>query len=198
MTLQFKGGEIEITEFHKFHVSESDKENIFFNKNNRTLNEMLEKQRYNNLTPLIHEYLDDYGEIKIGEFLKHLKEKNDIKYKKFLNKNGDKKYCEVILENVDLSRKGLYVFVVNNVIMYLGRSSKIAYKSRLKGDYFRITPAKCYRTGQSTSCRVNSLINSSIDDVYVGLYPMEGVAQINNLESQILSSNKFLWNVHRR
>lgn len=123
-----------------------------------------------------------------------LKDRGDDKYGKFLNINGDKRYCNFILTDVDLSKKGLYVYVINNEIKYLGRCLT-NFKDRIISNYGRITATNCYKDGQSTNCHINSIINNTSANVFVGFYPMTDEELIISLERDILIANNFGWNI---
>ena len=118
MTISTGNQEIVIGELHQLIVTARNQENIFSCKSNRTLSEMLRKERYLNLSISFEEYLPEYGDMNIGSFLILLKERGDNKYKMFLNRNGDKLFCKFTLTDGDLSKKGLYVYVLNNEIKW--------------------------------------------------------------------------------
>jgi hypothetical protein len=65
----------------------------------------------------------DCAERKLGEFLFELKTAGDGLYKRFLNAHGDLSYCRFSIPDVEISRRtGVYCFVVNDQIKYVGRS----------------------------------------------------------------------------
>ena len=65
-------------------------ENVFFDKNNKTLKETFEHEKYLRLKILLSDKYRNHLHSKLGDFLKHLKLTNDINYLCFLNKYGDK------------------------------------------------------------------------------------------------------------
>lgn len=194
MTISTGNQEIVIGDLHQLIVTDRNQENIFSCKSNRTLSEMLRKEKYLNLSKSFEEYLPEYGDMNIGSFLMLLKDSGDDKYGKFLNINGDKRYCNFILTDVDLSKKGLYVYVINNEIKYLGRCLT-NFKDRIISNYGRITATNCYKDGQSTNCHINSIINNTSVNVFVGFYPMTDEELIISLERDILIANNFGWNI---
>ena len=71
-------------------------------------------------------------------------------------------------------RKGLYVFVINGEVLYLGRCLT-TFKKRLK-EYGHISPSNCAeKNGQLTNCHVNIELNNAFKSgarVEVGISPM--------------------------
>ena len=194
MTISTGNQEIVIGDLHQLIVTDRNQENVFSCKSNRTLAEMLKKEKYLNLSISFEEYLPEYGDMNIGAFLILLKKRGDDKYKMFLNRNGDKRYCKFTLTDVDLSQKGLYVYVLNNEIKYLGRCLT-NFKDRIISNYGRITATNCYKDGQSTNCHINSIINNTSVNVFVGFYPMTDNEEVKSLEREILITNNFEWNI---
>jgi len=194
MTISTGNQEIVIGDLHQLIVTDRNQENVFSCKSNRTLAEMLKKEKYLKLSAIFDEFLPEYGDMNIGTFLMLLKDRGDDKYGKFLNRNGDKLFCKFTLTDVDLSKKGLYVYVINNEIKYLGRCLT-NFKDRIISNYGRITATNCYKDGQSTNCHINSIINNTSVNVFVGFYPMTDEELIISLEKDILIANNFGWNI---
>jgi len=194
MTISTGNQEIVIGDLHQLIVTDRNQENVFSCKSNRTLAEMLKKEKYLKLSAIFDEFLPEYGDMNIGTFLMLLKDRGDDKYGKFLNRNGDKLFCKFTLTDVDLSKKGLYVYVINNEIKYLGRCLT-NFKDRIISNYGRITATNCYKDGQSTNCHINSIINNTSVNVFVGFYPMTDEELIISLERDILIANNFGWNI---
>ena len=194
MTISTGNQEINIDLLHRLRVTDRNQENVFSCKSNRTLAEMLKKEKYLKLSASFEEDLPEYGDMNIGAFLILLKKRGDDKYGKFLNINGDKRYCKFTLTDVDLSQKGLYVYVLNNEIKYLGRCLT-NFKDRIISNYGRITATNCYKDGQSTNCHINSIINNTSVNVFVGFYPMTDNEEVKSLERKILITNNFEWNI---
>ena len=59
------------------------------------------------------------------------KNSNDLEYKLFLNKYGDNTFCHFKL-NSHLNDKGLYIWVVNGKVKYLGRCGDNFKKESIK------------------------------------------------------------------
>lgn len=89
-------------------------ENIFQFYKSKTLQETLKKPKYLKLNRLFTSVDDTLMLLPLGESLFLLKKANDERYKHFLNRNGDKKYCTFNLPVNDLTTsKGVYCYFVD-------------------------------------------------------------------------------------
>jgi len=169
-------------------------ENIFYDKNNKTLKETFEHHKYSRLKTLLADKYKNQLDLKLGEFLKHLKQTNDKNYLCFLNKYGDNKFCEFKIQD-HLTDKGIYCYIKNSEIKYIGRCTD-NFKKRINQGYGKIHPKNCFIDGQATNCHLNSLINSA-DNVEFGVYVMtdKSTEEIKELEKLILTCNRYEWNI---
>jgi hypothetical protein len=167
---------------------------IFFNKNNKTLKETFEHHKYSRLKILLADKYNNHLGTKLGDFLKSLKQANDKNYLSFLNKYGDKYFCEFTIQD-HLTEKGIYCYIKDDKIKYIGRCTD-NFKKRINQGYGKIHPKNCFIDGQATNCHLNSLINSA-DNVKLGVYLMtdKSTEEIKELEKLILTSNRFDWNI---
>jgi hypothetical protein len=115
-----------------------------------------------------------------------------------LNGYGDKRYCDLKLVSTMSNSKGLYCYIVDQKIQYIGRSKK-TFGERIK-EYGKITPYNCLIDGQNTNCKINSKINE-ISKVNIGLLEMNDSTdrEIEELEKKIIRHLNFdlgldLWN----
>jgi hypothetical protein len=167
--------------------------NVFFNKNNKSVAETFAHKKYKKLEAKLGEEYKEHLQRKLGEFLRILKENNDPNYRCFLNKYGDENFCEFTISE-HLNDKGVYCFEVDGKIKYIGRCVD-NFKKRINQGYGKIHPKNCFIDGQTTNCRVNSLINTTAD-VQFGVYLMNDSSdnQIKQFEKAILKSNSLDWN----
>ena len=167
---------------------------IFYNKNNKTLRQTFEHYKYSQLRDLLEDKYRSYLDYKLGDFLKILKESNDKNYLYFLNKYGDNEFCEFKI-NESLSDRGIYVYVIDNNIKYVGRCTD-NFNKRINQGYGKIHPKNCFIDGQATNCHLNSLINS-VENVTLGIYAMndKSLEEIKEMEKTILKSYKYDWNI---
>ncbi|MBO4595203.1 MAG: hypothetical protein J5632_01135 [Bacteroidales bacterium] len=95
-----------------------------------------------------------------------------------LHRFGSGPFCEFSLpQGVDKCKykRGLYIFVVNGEVRYLGRCLT-TYKQRLS-EYGRILPSdRCKKNGQPTNCHINSELNAAFNAesyVEIGICPLD-------------------------
>lgn len=171
-----------------------DIENVFFDKNNKTLKQTFEHKKYSRLKKLLSNKHKTHADRKLGDFLKKLKESNDKNYLCFLNKYGDNKFCEFSIDQ-NLSDKGLYCYITDGQIKYVGRCTN-NFKRRINQGYGKIHPKNCFIDGQATNCHLNSLINKT-SNVEFGICKMtdQTTERIKELERLILTCNRFEWNI---
>lgn len=167
---------------------------IFYKKNNKTLKQTFEHKKYSRLKSLFEDKYKSHLDEKLGNFLKTLKETNDNTYLCFLNKYGDSKFCEFKI-NKYLNDKGIYCYINDNKIKYVGRCTD-KFKKRINQGYGKIHPKNCFIDGQITNCHLNSLINS-VDNIEFGVLVMtdKTTDEIKEIEKLILATHKFEWNI---
>ena len=185
-------------------ISNRNQENIFRDNTKRTLSYVLNKalnQSKNRLNKIATSHFKQYSEyldVPLGEFLYLLKANNNNDYLAYLNGFGDKRYCEFNLNSILSNSKGLYCYIVDERIQYIGRSKK-TFGERIK-EYGKITPYNCLIDGQNTNCKINSIINNH-SNVKIGLFEMNDRTnrEIEELEKEIIKylnsiSGFDLWN----
>ena len=116
--------------------------------------------------------------------------KNDKKLP--LLKDGLGPYCKFSIPNSHLNEPGVYILVSNFMILYVGECEDIL--SRINMGYGNISPRNCFKGGQSTNCRINKAIFSTIKarkEVLLYFAPTENRF---HLEFQLIKENKPPWN----
>ena len=169
-------------------------ESVFKTKNNKTLKETLEHPRYKTVKKRLKQPTEEELEKPLGEYLLKKKNSNDLEYKLFLNKYGDNTFCHFKL-NSHLNDKGLYIWVVNGKVKYLGRCSD-NFKKRVNQGYGKINAKNCFVDGQATNCHLNSKINK-IENIEFYVYRMndKSKTEIDDLELKLLNEINFEWNI---
>lgn len=167
---------------------------VYFNNNNKTLLETFEHKNYSRLKFLLADIYQIHLDKKIGDFLKILYSSKDSNYLCFLNKYGDNKFCEFKIDN-NLKDKGIYCFIKDDKIKYIGRCTD-NFMKRINYGYGKIQPKNCFKDGQATNCHLNSIINNT-PDVKLGIHVMNDKSknEIKELEKLILTCNRFEWNI---
>lgn len=184
-------------------IENRNQENIF-KDNKKTLIYRLDKamsnpkDRLNKIAKAQKDKYYDYHQMELGKFLLNLKEMGNEDYNLYLNKYGDRKFCNYKIDNF-LNDKGIYCYIVENKIVYIGRSKK-TFNERFN-EYGKITPYNCLIDGQSTNCNINSRVNI-IDSFNVGFYLMNNssIDEIESFEKEIICQLKTthdLWNIQK-
>lgn len=121
----------------------------------------------------------------------HLRYDNRKEYP--LNQYGKGPFCDFRIID-QLSDKGLYVFIVNGTVRYLGRCLN-SFGKRINMGYGHISPRNCFLGGQTTNCHINWSINKSVSDgftIEIGLCSLCDINLIKKLESEIIADDKAL------
>jgi len=170
-------------------------QDVFGEKNNKTVAETLAHPRYASLAADVTATCSDSLDKPLGLFLMGLKASGDALYKRFLNKDGDRTYSTFSITTSELSnKKGVYAYVVDNQLKYIGRC-KDSMKKRVNQGYGNISPKNCYIDGQRTNCRVNALVTQSQKDVSLWIHLMESDQTIECLEKELIGACKPDWNI---
>ena len=112
-------------------------QNVFAQKNDKTVRETLAGPRYTKLSQKILRNYSTSLDKPLGEFLLQLKNENNIFYKEFLNQHGDKKYGVFLIDNQTLlNEKGLYIYLIDDQIKYIGRCLD-SFRKRINQGYGR-------------------------------------------------------------
>ena len=121
--------------------------------------------------------------------------------KRTRNDYGNELFCKFRIgsRNRHLLEKGLYCFIVNDNLKYVGKTDS-SYGERINRGYGQISPRSCYEKGNSTDCDINHRINEEIaagNEVFIGFYMMnEEPSAIRALEKELIDVNKLKekWN----
>jgi len=170
-------------------------QNVFADKNNKTLSETLEHRRYKKLQTIVSKQYSRFLDHGLGEFLLKLKENKDDNYMLFLNNYGDLEYSMFFIDDMEtMNKRGLYAYTVNSKLRYVGRCLD-SFKKRINQGYGKIHPKNCYKDGQATNCHLNSLITKNRDSVSLWVCTMEDIQEIIELERRIIEKYSPEWNI---
>lgn len=181
-----------------FQVEPTVVSNIFACKTNKTLAQTIQHKRYKSLAPHAKNYTNGELFLPIGTFMLKLKDRNDPFYKEFLNDCGDLEYCQfrVTAKNW-LERKGLYIYMIGNQIMYVGRC-RDSFRKRINSGYGHISPKNCFKDGQKTNCHLNNLIHRNRKRVQLLGSELSDEKQIIEWERCIIEGYNPPWNIALR
>lgn len=201
MILQWESNELRFCEA-RLRFEDKTKIDIYSVINNhnvnKTLRDRLSKKKYRHLTDEVTEKYIHYLDVHMGSFLELLKKQGNGFYKEFLNDYGDSVYRSFYLDAPLVARnKGLYLFVMNaQEIKYIGSCIKKSnFEKRIRQGYGNVSPRNCFLDGQSTNCRINSLINKNIDKVKLFTLSMKRDSEIIAAEDYLIKRYKPAWNI---
>ncbi len=77
-----------------------------------------------------------------------------------LHKYGRGPFCNFSISKKLANKSGVYLLVSNSSVLYVGECVDLV--NRFNQGYGNISPRNCYKGGQQTNCRINSLILHSV------------------------------------
>jgi hypothetical protein len=158
-----------------------------FSRSTRTLADIISLPPYSDIRPDIERAYDPYLPVPVGVFLAEQKKRGEQLYHAFLNSYGDEEYCTFrIDEDEHAQQKGVIMILVKGKMGYAG-PCHTAFGTLMNDELGRIIPDMCYRDGNETACRINSLICSSRDSVGLFMHAMTDDAAIDELSRDLRS-----------
>lgn len=137
---------------------------------------------------LIHPYLDLNGEVFQERVYNKYDNNNDLD----LHAYGKGPYCRFSISKKWNGKSGVYIFTLNEKPVYIGQT--INFGKRINHGYGKIYPRNCFVKGQSTNCRINSLILQSTlnsEELLLFFYETKKHLQI---ELELIQKYKPNWN----
>jgi hypothetical protein len=114
---------------------------------------------------------------------------------RFLNKYGDLTYSKFWVDDERvLTAKGLYLYVVQNTLQYIGRC-KDSFKKRINQGYGTIHPKNCFIDGQATNCHINALVTQFRTDITLLVCPLNDLQTIIDAEAGLIGQYRPSWNI---
>jgi len=109
-----------------------------------------------------------------------------------LNVYGQGPFCRFKIPDGNNGKAGVYILLLNGKVVYVGECGDLG--SRYNSGYGNISPRNCFEGGQSTNCRINSLILKAHKQSYIiELLFLESQDRFN-LENQLITKLKPEWN----
>jgi len=177
------------------HFKPNTSINLFRQKNNKTVAETIIHKRYFNAATETRIRYPHRLQEPLGTFLFSLKSAQDNFYQRFLNRYGDAEYIEFWIKDQDiLSKKGLYLYKVEEILVYLGRC-KDSFMKRINNGYGKIHPKNCYVDGQATNCHINSMITGVRERVRLYVCDLHDDVEIDAAERNLIQKYQPPWNI---
>lgn len=113
-----------------------------------------------------------------------------------LNKYGKGPFCRFSLRKKGFwGIGGVYALVDSSGLLYIGQT--INFEQRFNTGYGNISPRNCYIGGQSTNCKINTMIlNKYLDGERIDLFFYE-TPNYNNVEAELIEILKPPYNSSR-
>jgi len=170
-------------------------ENVFAEKNNKTVTDTLAHRRYVKLGEGIGKKYPQHLAWNLGEFILYLKSNDDRLYLKFLNKYGDGVYSRFLIKDEKyLDKKGVYIYTLSGQLQYVGRC-RDSFRKRINQGYGKIHPKNCYIDGQATNCHLNALITERRQEVRFLVHVAESNTEIEEIEKSLIALYRPPWNI---
>ena len=113
------------------------------------------------------------------------------------NRYGDAAYSAFLIsEESYLNKKGVYAYVLETAVMYIGRC-KDTMRKRINHGYGKIHPKNCYLDGQATNCHLNLKITAAKANIELWLCPIDSNNEIEKTERELILRHKPPWNIQR-
>ena len=171
------------------------REDVFANKNNKTLRETLDHRRYEALSEKCMAEYRHHLDFPLGEVVLLLKGRSDPFYTRFLNRYGDLTYSTFSIADLSaLGARGVYAYFAGDVLKYIGRC-KDSMRKRVNQGYGKIHPKNCFRDGQATNCHLNARITAEASQISLWLRRMEDTSDIETLERRLIRQYAPPWNI---
>ena len=179
----------------RINITKRNIKNVFCNNNHRSLSYTLSQKPYKKVKAFLGNKYFDKEALPLGKFISNLANDGNEDYRFFLNKYGHHSFCEFTIAEY-LNKKGLYCFIVDNQVKYVGRCTD-TFNKRINYGYGKIHPKNCFIDGQATNCHINHLINFCVGQVSIGIYDMTNKSDeaIKLLERLIIENNRLEWNI---
>jgi hypothetical protein len=170
-------------------------ENVFAEKNNKTVKDTLAHRRYVKLGEEIVKKYPQHLTWNLGAFILYLKSSDNKLYLKFLNKYGDGVYSRFFIKDEKyLDKKGVYIYTLSDQLQYVGRC-RDSFRKRINQGYGKIHPKNCYLDGQATNCHLNALITERRQEIRFFVHVAENNAEIEEIEKSLIALYSPPWNI---
>ena len=109
-----------------------------------------------------------------------------------LNPHGTGPFCRLTVKGLPAD-PGVYALTLDRAVAYVGRAQNLAERWGSRG-YAAISPRNCYVGGQSTNCKINSLILSVVEkNAQIELWFHE-TSDVQRCEDELISGLSPVWN----
>ncbi len=156
-----------------------------FSRTTRTLAALLALPEYSAIKPVIERQHSRYLPVMAGSFLVEKKLRNDPLVWEFLHPFGCEDFCSFRMPDYEhAGQKGVILVLVKGKVAYIG-TCHTSFGTFINDEMGRIIPDMCYRDGNETACRVNSIICAHRDSMGFFIHAMTDDRAINALAADL-------------
>ncbi|MFA6364738.1 hypothetical protein [Methanoregula sp.] len=131
-----------------------------FTHSARTVQQALESPVFADVKPLLVKEYPGYLPLRLGPVTEELQKKNDPLYHQFLNRYGDEDFGSFAMQDEDQAhKKGLLIVYVQGKLCHVAGCHSL-YADLIDRTFGNITADQCYRDGDETACRINSIVTA--------------------------------------
>jgi hypothetical protein len=122
--------------------------------------QVLESSAFAEVKPLIVKEYQQYLPLRLGPVTEELGKKNDPLYRQLLNRYGDEGFGSFAIQDEECAhKKGVLIVYVQGKLCYVA-GCHTAFADLVDRSLGSITTDQCYRDGDETACRINSLVTA--------------------------------------
>ncbi len=131
-----------------------------FSHAERAVQQALESPAFADAKPLfVQDYLR-YLPLRLGPVTEELRRKNDTRYRMLLNRYGDEDFGSFAIDDEDQAKKkGILIVYLQGKLCHIAGCHAV-FANLVDRSFGDITPDQCYRDGDETACRINSLVTA--------------------------------------
>jgi hypothetical protein len=131
-----------------------------FTRSERIVQQALESPAFAEVKPLFVKEYQQYLPLRLGPVTEELGKKNDPLYRQLLNRYGDEGFGSFAIQDEECThKKGVLIVYVQGKLCYVA-GCHTAFADLVDRSLGSITTDQCYRDGDETACRINSLVTA--------------------------------------
>jgi hypothetical protein len=144
-----------------------------FSHAERTLQQALESPGFAEVKPAFVQEYAQYLPLRLGPVTEELRKKNDRRYQLLLNRYGDRDFSSFILADPEQAqKKGILIAFLEGRLCHIA-ACHTTFADPVDHAFGNMTADKCYRDGDETACRINSIVTAFKDMPVIWLHELE-------------------------
>jgi hypothetical protein len=158
-----------------------------FSHAERTVQQALEIPAFAEVKPLFEQEYLRYLPLRLGPVTEELRKKNDPLYRQLLNRFGEEDFSSFAMEDEEQAhKKGLIVVYLQGKLCHVA-GCHATFADLIDRSFGKITADECYRDGDETACRINSLVTAFRSTPVIWLHELSDDNAIDTAVSGLCS-----------